>query len=218
MSNSWERRRLAGVFLESVSMADPTTPWRSRGYLPHFDQPGLVQALTFRLHDSLPAAVVEAWRRDLDWRKGLPANDRREVEMRARISKFEDSGHGACWLRRDAIAELVEEALLHNDEAMYRLLAWCVMPNHVHALIETREGGSLATILQSWKSFTAHRANRLLDRQGTFWAREYHDRFVRDETHLRASIRYIEGNPVKAGWVARAEEWRWGSARRRVGA
>ena len=49
-----------------------------------------------------------------------------------------------------------------------------------------------------------------------FWMREYWDRYMRDERHLRAAISYTHENPVKAGLCGEAREWRWSSARRSV--
>jgi REP element-mobilizing transposase RayT len=107
----------------------------------------------------------------------------------------------------------VETSLWHFDAARYRLLAWVVMPNHVHVVIETRAEYPLSDVLQSWKSFTAKKANSLLGRTGSFWQPEYFDRAIRDERHLLAAIAYIHGNPVKAGLVRRAEDWPYSSAR-----
>jgi len=171
-----------------------------------------VQSLGFRLRDAVPAEVLRRWREELAWTKGLPASDPREILLRKLIAKHEDAGHGACWLRDPRIAPLVEEALLHFDGQRYRLIAWCVMPNHVHALVETREEWPLTGIVHSWKSFTAHRANSILKRSGDFWLREYFDRFIRDERPFANAVGYIEMNPVQAGLVARAEEWRGSSA------
>ncbi len=105
-----------------------SSAWHSRGYLPHFDQPGLLQSLTFRLHDAVPADLVTQWQRELNWLEGLPATDPREVEIRDRLAKYEDSGHGACWFRDERIAALVQSALLHFDGRRYRLIAWSIMP------------------------------------------------------------------------------------------
>lgn len=124
---------------------------------------------------------------------------------------YEDAGHGACDLRDPRIAEIVENALLHFDGQRYRLLEWCIMPNHVHVLIETASGHALGDVVQSWKSFTAKKANQILGRSGKFWMADYYDRFVRDENHLIAVRRYIRENPVNAGLCDRAEEWRFGS-------
>ena len=175
--------------------------WHSRGYLPHCDTPGLLQAITFRLADSLPAKVLD--------RLQETGN---EVEKLKQIESLLDAGYGACWLKQPAVADIVEDALLHWDGQHYRLLAWCVMPNHVHVLIETREGWPLSGILHGWKSFTAKTINLHLGRTGAVWMRDYFDRYIRDDQHLVATIAYINGNPVKAGLVQNEWEWQHSSA------
>ncbi len=194
------------------SSSSPSSPWRSRGYLPHFDQRHLTQFLTFRLYDAVPDAVIQSWKTRLSWVENLPANDPREIELRHLIARYEDAGHGACWLRDARIASRVENALLHFDDERYRLIAWCIMPNHVHALVELKEDWNLASVVHSWKSYTAHEANEILGRSGEFWFREYHDRFIRDDDHFAKVVRYIEHNPVKARLVRLREEWQWSSA------
>jgi len=178
--------------------------WRSRTYLPHFDQPGSVQMITFRLADSLPVEVVAQLLRD------YPRPD--DPRRRQRFQDLLDAGHGACFLNRPAVAGLVQHALLHFDGDRYRLVAWVIMPNHVHVLVELMTGQSLAAVIHSWKSFTASQANRLLGRTGPFWQREYFDRAIRDERHLAASVNYIVGNPVTAGFVTAPGDWRFSSA------
>lgn len=175
--------------------------WHSRGYLPHLDSPQLVQTVTFRLADSLPRAVA------------LELRDRDEDV--ARWDAVLDAGYGACWLRDPTIADLVEEALLHFDGIRYRLIAWCVMPNHVHVMAEIVEGFRLGDIVASWKQFSARMANRHLGRTGPFWRADYFDRYVRNDAHLVTAMQYIERNPVQAGLAATVEAWRWSSAWRR---
>ncbi len=123
-----------------------------------------------------------------------------------------DAGYGACVLRRDAAAAIVQDALLFGDGERYRLLAWVVMPNHVHALCEVMPGVSLSTVVHAWKSYTAQQLNRLLGATGRLWQPDYFDRYMRDDNHFEATLRYIEDNPVKAGLVDAAEAWRWSSA------
>ncbi len=176
--------------------------WHSRGYLPHFDSAETIQFVTFRLADSLPRAVVEALAK-------LPDN---LAETDSRL----DTGYGACWLKEPAVAGLVQEALVHFDGQRYRLLAWCIMPNHVHVVIEPMAGHSLGGIVHSWKSFTAKEANGLLGRDGPFWHKDYFDRYIRDEGHLARTIEYIEDNPLKAGLVSSSASWRWSSRRFRI--
>jgi hypothetical protein len=185
--------------------------WHSRGYLPHCDYPGLLQSITFCLADAVPADMIADWKEELGLLESIASRaatrhrdddrDTRAAELHERIARYEDMGHGACWLRDERIAGQVEKALLYFDGERYRLLAWCVMPNHVHAL---------GTVVHSWKSFTALEANRTLGRGGSFWMPDYYDRFIRDEEHLAAAVAYIEGNPVK-----QPDDWRFSSAARR---
>ena len=87
----------------------------------------------------------------------------------------------------------------------------------MHVLVETFADHALAEVVNSWKTFTAREANRILGRQGQFWYREYFDRAIRDEEHLDAAVHYIHDNPVKAGLVAAPEEWPYSSALRFAG-
>jgi REP element-mobilizing transposase RayT len=175
--------------------------WHSRGYLPHFDSPQTIQFVTFRLADSLPKAVADGLRH-------------REDDVH-RVERELDDCLGACWLRRPEIATLVQDVLLHFDGQRYRLLAWCLMPNHVHVVIEVPDGRSLSDIVRSWKTFTARLANIQLGRAGPFWHADYFDRYMRNEEHLLQTIEYVENNPVKAGLAGLPSDWMWSSARLR---
>jgi REP element-mobilizing transposase RayT len=176
--------------------------WNERGYLPHFDADNLIQFVTFRLTDSLPKSIFE----DL----AIRASD--SADLRQQIEAFIDSGRGSCVLKDPVIASTVGNALKHFDGTRYRLLSWVIMPNHVHVLIEQMGGHPLGDVIHSWKSFTATTANKLLARKGAFWAPDYFDRYIRDQAHFDAAVHYIHENPVKAGLVPRAGEWRWSSA------
>lgn len=86
------------------------------------------------------------------------------------------------------------------------------MPNHAHVLFKPLPGFTLSSIMKGLKGNTAYQANSLLDRKGQFWHPDYFDRFIRDQDHFEKTVRYIENNPVKAGLVSNAEEWRFSSA------
>ncbi|MBU1023875.1 transposase, partial [bacterium] len=94
----------------------------------------------------------------------------------------------------------------------YFLLAWVIMPNHVHVLVQIIDGYLLSDLLHSWKRYTAKMINRMLGRKGRLWQREYWDRYIRNENHLNNAINYIHMNPVKAGFVNSPEEWQFSSA------
>ena len=172
--------------------------WHGRGYLPHFDSPETVQFVTFRLADSLPRDRIEALR-------SMP-------DATLQVDQELDAGLGECWLRNSEVAALTQETLLHFDGERYRLLAWCIMPNHVHMVAEMLAGHSMSNIVKSWKSFTARQANERLGRAGAFWEPDYFDRYMRNEDHLMRTIEYVENNPVKAGLVDKAADWPWSSA------
>lgn len=177
--------------------------WHSRGYLPHCDVPGLLQSITFRLADSLPVEVLHR----------LLQDEKDDLSRHKLIEQLLDAGHGACWLKQPGIADIVQNALLHGDGARYRLLAWCVMPNHIHVLIETNSAYPVSKIVQGWKSYTARLINQHLGRPGSVWMRDYFDRYIRDDYHLAAVTSYIHSNPVKAGLVAHEQEWAYSSVR-----
>ncbi|MCE9519399.1 MAG: transposase [Verrucomicrobia bacterium] len=178
--------------------------WTRRGYLPHCDHPSLVQAVTFRLADSMPQE-----RRD-EWEHIILIED--DVERIKQLESWLDKGAGSCMLRNPEVARIVQDALLHFDRKRYHLIAWCVMPNHVHALFEVLSGHVLGRIIHSWKTFTAREINKLCGRAGSLWQADYFDRFMRNEEHLGNEATYIEGNPVSAGLVSSAAEWEFSSA------
>ena len=192
---------------------DPITPTSGvapssryhRTHLPHFEAGEVPQHVCFRLADSLPQHLLQQWEQELG---RLP---KAKHQKRRRIEEALDQGHGACWLRRPEIAALVRGALKHFKGDLYRLHAWVVMPNHVHVLVTPLNGHSLSGIVHSWKSYTANQANKVLERSGTFWYRDYFDRFMRDEDHFAATVDYIHWNPVKAGLCTAPSAWEWTS-------
>ena len=99
----------------------------------------------------------------------------------------------------------MRDALLHFDGTRYDLLVWCVMPNHVHAIVRPRPGAQLSKILHSWKSFTGNAMNRILARTGAIWQPDSFDRLIRNADELERSIQYVLDNPKAAG----LSDWPW---------
>jgi len=182
--------------------------WHSRGYLPHFDGGELAQFITFRLHDSLPKEVLIHWKEELNLQPSVET----QSWLRKRIEVYLDQGHGSCYLRDRNVAGRVQQALLFHDRVKYRLSAWVIMPNHAHLLCTPLSGHSLADIMHSIKSFTANEANKLLNRKGRFWQKEYFDRYIRNARQFGRTVTYIENNPVKAHLCNKPEDWPFSSA------
>ena len=204
---------------EKNAIRDTGAPreWYSRGYLPHRDRPHLIQSVTYRLADSLPRTKLETLKQEL---AQLP-EENRDVESRRRIERWLDAGMGCCALKHPEVARYVQDSFLHFHGEKYELHAWCIMPNHVHILVEPFT--DLATIIQGWKSFTARWILQQNQRLGLgilegnhLWMREYWDRFIRDAEHYYKTVEYIHENPVKAGLCQRAEDWLWSSYRKRT--
>jgi REP element-mobilizing transposase RayT len=178
--------------------------WHEHGYLPHRDEPGLIQFVTFRLADAFPTDLRS------EWEALLQIED--DQQRRSELEAYLDKGKGQCYLRCSAIAGLVENSLLFRHEVQYDLRAWVVMPNHVHVLFQTWDV-PMSKLVEAWKGFTAKEANKILGRKGQFWQEGYWDTYMRDSQHEARTRHYIEINPVLAKLVAAAKAWRYSSAR-----
>ena len=173
------------------------TGWRTRGYLPHRDEARLVQHVVFNLADAIPykpAQTLSSARR-LEW-----------------ADSTLDAGHGSRLLLNHDNALVVENCILRDHGVRYALAAWCVMPNHVHVVVEQFRDISLSAIVQTWKSVSAHAINARERRSGPLWQREYFDRFMRTEEQLVHALDYVENNPVAARLAMHPGEWRFSSA------
>ena len=117
-----------------------------------------------------------------------------------------------------AARKIVLDCILYWNERRYELYAACVMPDHVHILIEPQvrrqasnatEFYSLTDILYTLKSFTAHKINALEEKSGPVWERESFDRLIRSESDLHEKFNYITRNPWDAGVAKPGEDYPW---------
>lgn len=201
---------------EGVSPSDDMPVTKRQGsYLPHWTQPGAKYAVTFRLADSVPQDVAKVWRlerqdivrRAKEQGRDLTPHEQSELARlhSEKIEAYLHAGHGECHLRDARIAQLVQDALMRFNHERYDLIAWCVMPNHVHVILRPLGDVELSDILRSWKSFTAKEANGLLGRSGQFWLDEYYDHLIRDEQDFGRQVTYVINNPQAAG----LDDWPW---------
>jgi putative transposase len=173
--------------------------------LPLWQQKGAVYFVTFRLADSVPSHLLGRWQDEREaWLRLHPEpwDFETELEYHQRFSgaleRWLDEGHGSCLLRRHDCAEIVAETLRHFEGERVVVISFAVMPNHVHALFVQNSEWPLEKLIRSWKGFTARQVNKVLERSGIFWQRDYFDRLVRDEQHFANCVRYIRRNPEKA--------------------
>jgi carbamoyl-phosphate synthase large subunit len=197
-----------GGSVESSSENDSEIQKRRGAFLPHWTKEGGIYSITYRLADSVPQEVVEEWKTEKERIEARAARQqislREHAELKRllsdRVAALLDSGKGSCILKEPDVASIVVENLLHFDGDRYRLHAWCVMPNHVHVVVEPLGRHQLGELLHSWKSFTAHKIGR-----GQIWQSEYYDHLIRDESDYRRCIEYVEQNPQHAGLT----DWAW---------
>ena len=109
-----------------------------------------------------------------------------------RIRAFENF-HAAC-----AAARCFEDDAVLGEAAM---LAWVLMPDHAHWLVELSEHDVLGMLVNRIKSASARHANRALNREGALWSAAYHDHALRIEDDLQDTARYVVANPLRAGLV-----------------
>ena len=185
-----------------------------RRNLPHWTRAGAVYAVCFRLADALPADVAVRRRAQREQLARALAGgallSKEDHEALRRLNRWDagdelDVGRGECLLRDERAALPVRETLLKFDGERYALLAWSVMPNHVHAVLRPAAGHALPDILHSIKSWTSKAINKALGRRGRVWQDETFDRLVRDEAELGAQVAYADENPARAGLVP----WPW---------
>jgi hypothetical protein len=114
---------------------------------------------------------------------------------------------------------IVLNALRHFHNTRYELFAACVMPDHVHLLMQPwpKENDakgkvvfwSLSDLLHSIKSFSAHQINKLEHKTGGVWEKERFDRYVRSNCDLQEKFHYILRNPWDAGVAGPNENYPW---------
>ena len=113
----------------------------------------------------------------------------------------------ALFLNFDAArsaARCFENRQILNDSS---LLAWVLMPDHVHWLLQLGERDVLDRLVSRLKSASARNANAILAWRGGVWVRSYHDHALRVEEDLPTIARYIVMNPVRAGLVRRIGDY-----------
>jgi REP element-mobilizing transposase RayT len=126
-----------------------------------------------------------------------------------------DAGHGRCGLTDEDAASAIAASILAAPQPpsrAYQLLAWCIMPSHVHALIIPRRGADLIEIVGAWMHGDGVESKTMRISARGNWSRRIFALELQDDSCVAQAARYIEHNPVGAGLVASPCQWRWSSA------
>jgi putative transposase len=97
-----------------------------------------------------------------------------------------------------------------------RILAYCLMTNHIHLLVKPDKPESLAKMMQGMNVCYTRYINKRYKRTGRLLEGRYHSCIVDEESYLWVVARYIEQNPLRAGMVRQAEDYPYSSARAHI--
>jgi REP element-mobilizing transposase RayT len=212
-----------------------------RRNLPHWLPAGQMFFITFRLANSLPAHVLQELKEECERERQNTRVQFSGIQQRDELYKLDKKYYGQfdawldrCvdenprWLVDENVARIVADEIHAMDGERYRLIAYCIMSNHVHLTIDTAgydieptHNGvmalyPLAETLKRLKGRTARYCNQALKRTGTFWHPESYDHVIRDQQEYERIVWYILSNPVKAGLVEKWEDWKFSYVRQDV--
>ncbi|MDD5240706.1 MAG: transposase [Sulfuricella sp.] len=106
----------------------------------------------------------------------------------------------APWFQNLGLGRLLV-GVLRAETPHAETLAYVVMPDHLHWLMQLREEHTLSRVIEDVKSISAHRINRALERTGPLWQAGFHDHALRHEEDVASVARYVVANPLRAGLV-----------------
>ena len=146
-----------------------------------------------------------------------PGNDRKSGRARPRLAEFDYNGryayhlvvntnHRTRALRGSVAAAVVEDLSRAAVRTSFELLAFCVMPDHVHILVlGAHDDANAVSFVQRFKQLTGFRFSKTHPKP--FWQQSFYDHAVRREEDLLAIARYIFDNPAEAGLIAAGDKW-----------
>jgi REP element-mobilizing transposase RayT len=204
--------------------------------LPHIQRVGDAFFVTFSLFGSVPKRKIveyKSWYQqkmeELSRVNSLDIADIVKADLRKnyfkQIDKLLDAAEtGPKFMTSRNCARICQEQIHRFDGKLYHLLAYTIMSNHIHLLIDTSvqlenleindfvmksNFKTLDKILKRIKGASAHLCNQELGRRGQFWERESFDTYIRSEKMLNNVLSYILENPVKVGLVKHWSEYEW---------
>lgn len=203
-----------------------------RANLPHYQQPGQAYFITWNLQNAIPAKALKEYGEKLNQikvsvdfaEKTKQSSDQinalkdeyrflRKMLLKALDDILDAGNHIAVNLSKTENTSIVVNSLCFWEGKKLKNYAICVMPNHVHWVLELYSGDEngeavwLDDILKSVKQFSSSQINKSENRLGKLWQKESWDTTIRDNRHLYEAIEYTRNNPVKAGLVKDWRDW-----------
>jgi putative transposase len=199
--------------------------------LPHIQPIGATFFITFSLYGSIPKEKIQQLQQERNAKinilkdensQNLKENlDIAQKRYFQRVDAVLDSvEYGEKHLENPQVAQIVANKIHQYDNEYYDLLAFCIMPNHVHLLFDLnlqsekipieeevtdKNYKQIYDIMHLIKGGSAYEANKILNRSGRLWQVESYDRYVRNIREFQNIVMYVANNPKKAGLV---NHWR----------
>jgi len=133
--------------------------------------------------------------------EGLPSFVTTNTRERSRLFEFAET----CGLLIRTIYEI-------RAEVRFQLLAFAIMPDHLHLIVVPPTSDGLGRVMQLVKGRFSRAYNTVADRTGAIWQNRYHERTLRSEAALFRAIEYVHNNPVAACLASAPEKYRWSTA------
>jgi REP element-mobilizing transposase RayT len=202
----------------------PANDIRYQRHLPHYHPEVYPLFVNFRLADSLPLSVMLDLKKQREQElRSATLQERIEIENKYFFHSDEwldRCKSGPRWFQHDNVAQITMDEIKNMEGIQYKLIACCIMPNHVHMLVESliveaanHSGKSakypVTDTFRLLKDRTARKANLELERTGSFWQHESYDHYTRDGEELNRTILYVVNSPVKAGLVKEWKDWKF---------
>ncbi|MDD2506945.1 MAG: transposase [Candidatus Cloacimonetes bacterium] len=188
-------------------------------FLPHKQEENSIVSVTWRQNLTIPQALLDLLQEQSNiWHKTHALDDDKRFLHEQQYQLFDTElakyNHPEFKLTDSEIAYIIKDALHFYNDKKYRLHAYCIMSNHIHALIQPISNSEgiiprLQDIVRGLKTFTAKKINELRRESGSVWAKNFYDSIIRDEDHYWNVLNYILNNPVKAGIVEKWQDYKY---------
>ena len=194
---------------------------------------GAAYFVTIRLKDALPHEVIHQLETEFEQEKNQilqDHTDQPEAQLSEAVKRFfakydhqlDHQPRGKCYLQHPDVCRTVKDQLYDMDGKYYDLQAHCLMPNHLHILIDifhylddedydptnpARSKTYLNDTIEKFKARAAYYSNQALQRRGNFWQKGSYQHHIQDDAEWCNVVNYIMLNPVRAGLARKSSEY-----------
>lgn len=177
-----------------------------RRNLPHLYYNEGIYFVTFRLYGSLHLNELKQLHL-LQSKQNLHPAEQKKIFKKYDLL-LDNPRNNILFLKQPEIMEICKSSIHFYDGKEYKLICYCIMPNHIHLVFKLlNKERNVGEIVGSIKKYSARRANQILNSEGSFWQAESFDRLIRDDVELYFTIIYVLLNPVNAGLVENWRKW-----------